>query len=190
MGAVERFTAGSRLMTRNAQGTTMRHMLLSTLAVVGLATAVHAQPAPQPPNTPTGARPGNEIGTNNSLPTSDRASNITRSTSRSTIAPRLPAPGLSGDTPTQLLTAAKNALRRNRTGEAQEALERAETRLLDRSTEQGANPLDTSPIVKQIGDAREAIASGDRARATSTIDSAMASIQSMPVSSGSAGSSM
>ena len=41
------------------------------------------------------ARPGNDIGTGQSLPTSDRASNITPDDTRSALSPRLPSPGLS-----------------------------------------------------------------------------------------------
>jgi len=148
---------------------------------VAAATPVFAQTtpmaAPTPaPMTPTGARPGNVIGTDNSLPTSNNASNIDRADTKSPIAPRLPAPGLAaGSTPSQFLAAAKTALRQNHTGECQEALERAETRMLDRSIPQGANPLDVNARIGQVREARDALAHGDRARAGQIIDTLLAS---------------
>jgi hypothetical protein len=154
----------------------MRTMLFASAAILALASALPAL-AQTVPQTVTGARPGNVIGTDSSLPTSNNASNINRTDTRSPIAPRLPAPGLAeGSTPSQFLNAAKGALRTNRTGEAQEAIERAETRLLDRSTAQGADPLSTSPLVAQLGQARGALAAGDRARAMQIIDTVLASM--------------
>ena len=148
----------------------MRSGVLVSAIVFALASGVPAF-AQAVPNTPNGARPGNIPGTDNSLPTSNNASNIDRADTKSPIAPRLPAPGLAeGSSPVAFLTAAKMALRHNRTGEAQESLERAETRMLDRSTRQGADPLSMNPRVKQIRDARDALASGDRARAGQIID--------------------
>jgi hypothetical protein len=68
-------------------------------------------------------------------PTSNSASNINPGDTSSTIAPQLPTPASGEDNaPTEYLIAARQALAAGRTGEAQEALERAETRLADRST--------------------------------------------------------
>src|SRR5690242_13993731 len=66
-------------------------------------------------------------------PQSSQSSNINPGDTRSSIAPRLPTP-LAGEdtTPRRYLIDARQALALGRTGEAQEALERAETRLLDR----------------------------------------------------------
>ncbi len=127
-------------------------------------------------NPATGARPGNVIGTGNSLPTSDRASNINPADTRSIIAPRLPTPGVGDDATTrQYLTAARNALASGRSGEAQEALERAETRLLDRSVapSQVADAIH-GPGVEDISAARQRLAAGDIGGAIQTIDAALA----------------
>lgn len=126
------------------------------------------------PNTSSGARPGNVIGTGMSEPTSDRASNITGADARSTIAPRLPVPSTAADaSPQQLLAAAQQALRQHRTGAAQEALERAETRMLDRSSmADGVMPSD-NPMVKQVADARMALGRRDMAGANQAISQAL-----------------
>lgn len=84
----------------------------------------------QPSDIAFGARPGNVIGGDTSLPKSDQASHISEVNRRSCIAPRLRSPPVVSDSPHDLLRAAVRALDAGRTGEAQEALERAETRLL------------------------------------------------------------
>jgi hypothetical protein len=108
-------------------------------------------------------------------PMSMHASNIDPSDTRSVIAPALPAPAVGPNaTPAQLLHAARDALARHATGEAQEALERAETRLLDRSTApSNAGTPDSADAVKLIGDARMALGHHDMATATQDIDQAM-----------------
>lgn len=117
-----------------------------------------------------GARPGNVIGSGNSLPISDRASNITEATMGLTIAPRLPSPRAVSDTPQALVSAADRALAAGRTGEAQEALERAETRLLSRSVahERIGDPS-ADPAVSRLAAARQALAAGDVAKARSLV---------------------
>ena len=109
-------------------------------------------------------------------PRSDRASNIAPSNTRSEIAPRLPDPATASNTPEAYLAAAQRALESGRTGAAQEALERAETRLLTRSTEASvaSTPADM-PMVQQIGQARQALAARDIAGARSAIRAAMGS---------------
>ena len=103
------------------------------------------------------------------------ASNITPSDTRSTIAPKLPGPAVSADSgPREYLQAARDALAGNRTGEAQEALERAEARVLDRSTAPTATGPDQRPMVQRISDAREALGRGDKAGAERIIDEALA----------------
>jgi len=106
-------------------------------------------------------------------PTSPRASHLNASTARGEVAPRLPDPATSANTPEAFLAAADRALSRRQTGAAQEALERAETRLLDRSTPQGADATSTDPRVRQISDARQALAHRDVAGARSLIQAAM-----------------
>src|SRR5690348_11620523 len=109
-------------------------------AFLACATAAAWAQTPQtngvPPgaNPETGARPGNEIGTGMSLPLSDKAGNILPEQDGSSIAGRLPPPPLEENASVRdFLVAARGALAAGRTGEAQEALERAETRALDRS---------------------------------------------------------
>jgi hypothetical protein len=119
----------------------------------------------------TGARPGNVIGTGQSLPLSDKASNATAADTHSVIAPRLPTPSVGEESsPRQFLEAAQRALTLGRTGEAQEALERAESRLLDRTVPPSrADQPSQQPVVSQVGDARRALAAGDRAQAQQVI---------------------
>ena len=107
-------------------------------------------------------------------PRSNHASNISASDTRSEIAPRLPDPATASNTPEAYLAAAQNALASGKTGAAQEALERAETRLLSRSTDPSAaaSPADM-PMVQQIGQARQALATRDIAGARSAIRAAM-----------------
>ncbi len=125
--------------------------------------------------TDTGARPGNDIGTGMSLPRSDKASNINAATAGSTLAPNLPAPPASEDTQTLLLYA-RQALREGRTGEAQEALERAETRALDRSVVAGTQNVPASgPLISATAAARQAIAAGNNPGAIKIIDDALPS---------------
>jgi hypothetical protein len=162
----------------------MRQFTLPCALLFGLASSVAlAQPAvpvgPQgvPPgaNPATGARPGNDIGTGMSLPMGSTASNIDPTDTRSQIAPNLPSPAV-GDNATapDYLAAARNALAAGRTGEAQQSLEMAETRLLDRSTPLfQTNTPSANPAVSQISQALQALAAGDRSRCMSLIDAAM-----------------
>jgi hypothetical protein len=109
-------------------------------------------------------------------PTSNNASNITGADTSSPIAPALPSPDLApGSPPVAFLHAARTALATGRTGEAQQAMEMAETRLLDRSTPlfQTDNPS-RNPLIKEIGDARRALGSGDRAASMKLLDRAIA----------------
>jgi hypothetical protein len=125
--------------------------------------------AQAPPNTPTGARPGNDIGTGMSLPRSNNASNLNAATTRSSLAPNLPAPD--ADTVPALLATARQDLLAHRTGAAQEALERAETRALDRSIPVGTQNIpDQRRLIGEITQAREALAAGNLPGAVAVID--------------------
>jgi hypothetical protein len=161
----------------------MRSLALSFTVLAGLAgTAAFAQTsAPMPPGVPpgtdptTGARPGNDVGTGMSMPMGTRASNIDSSDTRSAIAPNLPSPSLGADAgPADYLRAAQASLQAGRTGEAQQSLEMAQTRLLDRSVPMGQtnNPSD-NPAVTQISQALRALAAHDRAQAMQLIQSAL-----------------
>ncbi len=103
------------------------------------------QGVPPGANPETGARPGNDIGTGMSLPLGTRASNIDAADTRSQIAPNLPSPQLGPNAgAVDYLRAAQSSLAAGRTGEAQQSLEMAQTRLLDRSVPMGQtnNPND------------------------------------------------
>ncbi|MGI4952037.1 MAG: hypothetical protein ACRYGM_09550 [Janthinobacterium lividum] len=107
-------------------------------------------------------------------PFSSRASNITAGDARSEMAPRLPDPEAAGNSPQAFLVAAQRALDRNQTGAAQEALERAETRVLTRSTEATvAGQPDNNTMTLRIGEARRALAGRNPAAARAAIAAAL-----------------
>jgi hypothetical protein len=155
--------------------------LLALASLVTPALAQQAQPFPPgwvPPgaNPQTGARPGNEIGTGMSLPTSDQAGNITPQDTTSPIAARLPDPQAGDDAAIHdYLLNARNALAAGRSGEAQEALERAETRALDRSVPlfQTAAPI-RDPVVEHIQRILHTLGDGDRLEAMRLLEQAIA----------------
>ena len=102
--------------------------------------------------------------------------NIGPADTRSEVAPTLPTPALGENAPpSAFLRAAQGALIAGRNGEAQEALERAQTRLLDRSVPlfQTNNPSE-NPAVRQIREALRALSQGDREGASRHIQTAMA----------------
>ena len=110
-------------------------------------------------------------------PYSTDASNIAPQDTQSTIAPALPSPDLpEGAGPSDALRAARGALAAGRLGEAQEALEMAQTRMLDRSVVLGQtnNPSD-NPVVAQISRALQALAAHDRSTCMRLIEAAIAS---------------
>jgi hypothetical protein len=76
---------------------------------------------------------------------------------------------------------AQDALRRNRTGEATELLERAETRLLTRSTPSSmADQPMQGPAIQHISAARAAIGTRDRRGAARETEQALAALRGMP----------
>jgi hypothetical protein len=121
---------------------------------------------------PPVVRPGHAPGEGVSYPLSDRSSNIGPADTRSTIAPTLPTPAVGpGAGPVQYLQAARASLAAGRTGEAQQSLEMAQTRLLDRSVPYAATDRPSAnPAVSQISEALRALGSGDRMRAMQIID--------------------
>jgi hypothetical protein len=157
----------------------MRPLLYATTVLAALAgpalaqgPAVPVTPQGVPPgaNPETGARPGNEIGTKSSLPAGNRASNINEENKRSDIAPNLPTPRAGDDaSASQYLQDAQTSLNQGRTGEAQEALERAQTRLLE-DQQAGKSSGD---LIQRISDARQALGSHDQARAEELISGAL-----------------
>ena len=155
----------------------MRHMNPATAALLGMIALPAMAQMPSGANPATGARPGHQPGVGESLPLSNKASNIAPNDTRSTIAPTLPQPAIGENAMTQdYLKAARAALVAGRTGQAQQSLEMAETRALDRSVAQGqTNTPSDSQLVSRIRDARHALGSGDRARAVQLIDLALSS---------------
>ena len=159
----------------------MRHTLLASAALLGLAVAVpaFAQTAQDTTTPPAASAPAAAPAagtTGNAMPMRPhmmgaQASNIGASDTRSDIAPALPVPPLGPDaTPQQFLSHAQMALQQHRSGEAQEALERAETRLLDRSTmPSAADQPDMAPMVKQIAQALDALGRRDWPQANQLI---------------------
>ena len=116
-----------------------------------------------------------EPGTGMSGPASQRASNIDGSDSHSDIAPHLPQPaGGESAGPWHYLHAAEQALAMKHTGEAQQALEMAETRLLDRSTPvDRAGVPDDGPVIQQVSAARQALGHNDLAGARQAVQAAL-----------------
>jgi hypothetical protein len=132
-----------------------------------------AQPYPSSPQTSDGARPGNDIGTGMSLPRSNKAGNLNAATTHSGLAPNLPAP-VGVDSVHDLLVTARQALAANRTGAAQEALERAESRALDRDITPGTERIpDQNPQVAAIAQARDALANNNLQGAIAIVDGAL-----------------
>ena len=103
--------------------------------------------------------------------------------SRSTIAPRLALPTVpADDSPPAFLEAARSAIGRGRTAEAQEALERAETRLLDRAVT--VNSMRDSAgrrAVLDIGVARQGLAARNRPGALLAINDALVARAAAPL---------
>ena len=127
----------------------------------------------------TGARPGNEIGTGSSLPRSDKSSNISPGDTRSVLAPNLPTPAIGENAAMRdYLVAARSALAAGRTGEAQQALEMAETRALDRSVPlfQTAAPIMDAQVAR-IEKALHTLSAGERSEAIRLIEDAISARQ-------------
>jgi len=102
----------------------------------------------------------------------------------------LPTAGLPADgSPEVFLQQAQDALARRQTGVARAALERAETRMLDRSVPPSAvNQPDNAPQIQQIGEARRAIERNDIATARQLISQVLSS--GMAAGGGTSGGTM
>jgi hypothetical protein len=153
----------------------MRYITVVALFNIALPAAAQTRTSPV-----TGARPGNIIGTAQSLPDGNSVSNVDRSDTHSTIAPNLPSPNLPvGSPPRSYLEAAQIALKLGRTGETQQALEQAETRMLDRSVVPSrADQPDQQAAIRGITDALTSLAAGDRGRAQQVIADILAKMPS------------
>ncbi|MGD0432504.1 MAG: hypothetical protein ABSA58_15590 [Acetobacteraceae bacterium] len=147
----------------------MRPLQLATFALLGIGSAAYLAHAQSVDSTTATGASGNS---GMHEPFSKRASNIEASDTRSNIAPALPTPPVGDSAPVRdYLRAAHDALVAGRTGEAQESLEMAETRALDRSVDpETANTADPNPRVTQIQNALQVLGQGDRGQALQIID--------------------
>jgi hypothetical protein len=147
----------------------MRSPQFAAFTILGLASVASVSWA-----DPLDATPNTRIydGTNRSIPMSTKASNIVPEDTTLATAPALPDSSAGADaSPLVYLRAARRALAANRTGEAQQSLEMAETRALTRVvTPEMANMPDPNPEVTRIRNALHALGAGDRGRAIQIID--------------------
>ncbi len=148
----------------------MRSFVLSLGLVLLLPAAAMAQPLG------AGGAPVADADAAGHEPHSTAASNLTPSDTN-TVAPSLPAPDLSVNAkPSDFLRAARGALATGRTGEAQQSLEMAESRTLDRSVPLGQTGVPSeNPTVAQISEAMRALANNDREGCIRLIEAAIAS---------------
>ena len=147
----------------------MRSLTLATFALLGIGSIAFQAPAQSVPAQSASDTSGN-YGMHE--PFSKKASNIAAYDTKSNIAPALPTPPLGNDaSPRDYVRAARDALAAGRTGEAQQSLEMAETRALDRSvTPEAANVPDPNPSVTQIRNALQVLGEGNRGQALAMID--------------------
>jgi len=139
----------------------MRYLTLATAALLGMTAMSALAQTPTGMNPATGARPGHEPGVGPSLPLSPCAGSIA-------------ALGENGTT-NDYLRAARAALVAGQTCQAQQTLDMAQTRALDRSVVQGQESVpDNGQLVSRIRDARGALGSGDKAHAIQLVDLALA----------------
>ncbi len=129
--------------------------------------AVQAEPAARPDHTP---------GVGQSLPLSNNSSNNVATDTHTTIAPTLPAASVGNDGTARayLQEARDHLVATGRTGQAQQALEMAETRTLDRVIPPGeATGPSQSEMVGLISAARSALGNSDIAQTIRLIDQAL-----------------
>ena len=116
-----------------------------------------------------------EPGTGQSGPASMKASNNDQADTHSAIAPHLPEPaGGKNAGWRNYLRDAERAIDMHKTGLAQQSLEMAETRLLDRSSPvDAAGHPSSSPVIQRVAEARSDLASGKLAAAKGAITMAL-----------------
>jgi hypothetical protein len=155
----------------------MRYATIATAALLGMTSLSALAQTPSSIDPTTGTRPGHAVGVGDSLPHSNKASNIVPSDTRSVIAPTLPQSAAGNDAATRdYLKAARASLIAGHSGQAQQSLEMAETRTLNRSVEQGqTGTASQSTLVSQIRDARHALGNRDSTHAIQFIDLALSS---------------
>ncbi len=146
----------------------MRLVSLASACLLAGSVAAYAQAprGPAPADQYGGVPPASAYRGGAGSPFSNRSSNIDPADTRSEIAPRLPEPDAGGNNARAYLLAAQRALAQGRTGAAQEALERAQTRILTRSTDPAlaAVPEDGG-MTRAITEVRMALGHNDLAGA-------------------------
>lgn len=152
-------------------------MFIVKIAAVGLLGLVAFSALAQAPSVDNAreVRAGYENGPRDSLPRSNKASNIVPGDTMSNAAPTLPSPPLSLDaTSREYLVSARASLTGGRTGAAQQSLEMAETRALGGTIDaaKAGVPSDRTKVAI-IRDALHALGAGDRAHAIQLIDVAL-----------------
>ena len=124
--------------------------------------------------TDTSAPPTSQYRGGVGSPYSTVPANLPNQPGRSEMGKRLPDPATSGTSAEDYLTAANRALQRGNSGAAQEALERAETRALTRTTDASmVNQPDNARMVQAISAARMALGRRDMNGARAAIQDAM-----------------
>ena len=110
-------------------------------------------------------------------PSSGAASNIAAGDTHTEWSPQLPAPPVSENAPpSAFIAAALRAVAAGRTGEAQEAIERAESRALTRAVAiSKAGDASQQPLVLTLTKARQALGAGDRQTAVQLLEQAQKS---------------
>jgi hypothetical protein len=107
---------------------------------------------------------------------SSQASNIAPSDTHSLIAPKLPLPPGGDGAPRRLMQDARSALARGQTGAAQEALERAETRLLDLGDPNAPASEQHAQLLQAVTDARQALGLHNPRRAQAILAAALGGV--------------
>jgi hypothetical protein len=134
--------------------------------------------APPPPGASAPGAPASAAGpfVPGRQPGSADASNTSPANTHTLWAPSLPVPMIDEDAPpAEFLKAAARAIATGHTGEAQEAMERAESRALDRSVRPSKAGMPSRQVlVNQIAKARQALAAGDRLTALQLVQAAAA----------------
>ncbi len=139
--------------------------LAAALVLSAIPAFAQTNPAPDDQGRPVGT--GGQA-----MKLSPKPSNLPGQSAMPELSPRLPAAPENADA-AQLLAIARSALAAGQTGAAQEALERAETRVLDRSVPPSqAHTPSADPAVTALGAALAALGAGDVAAAQRQIDAA------------------
>lgn len=140
-------------------------LALATIPVMAAQVTAPPQPPPSASNQPR-------------EPSSVMASNILAADTHSDIAPSLPATGLNFDaSPGQFLRNARTDLVANQTGAAQQALEMAETRMLDRSVlADKVGAPDHQAVIEHVSSALRDLGAGNTSDAILKTDSALAGL--------------